>query len=155
MAVNLCNLGRYRDAAALVQQAGPVAAKLGDKLDLLRLSWVAGRIHRGLGQTGQALRHLEKAEQGFAARGMWYDVALALLERASVLLQEGRKAEARVVSGGLVEVFKANGVHLEAMSALRLFYDTVQGGTATVDLAQDVVRFLQRARHDPDLRFRS
>lgn len=155
LAVNLCNLSRYREAADLVKQAGPVAARLGDKLDLLRLSWLVGRIHRGLGHTRDALRHLEKAERAFADRGMWLDVALALLERASVLLQDGRKAEARAVSGGLIEVFKTQGVHREAMAALRLFYDTVQGGTATLELAQEVVCFLLRARHDPGLRFRS
>lgn len=155
LAVNLCNLGRHQEAAVLVQQAVPVAAKLGDKLDLIRLSWLSGRIARGLGQHDKALRLLEQAERAFARRSMWFDVALALIERASLLLQQRRMAEARAVSLGLVDVFRAEGVHREALAALQLFYGTVHSGNATAELGQDVVRYLLRARHDRKLRFHS
>jgi hypothetical protein len=53
----------------------------------------------------------------------------------------------------LQQAFEANGVHREALAAVRLFHQAVALETATADLAQRVLRFLFRARHDEGLRF--
>ena len=41
-----------------------------------------GRIQAGLGRPEEALRLLAEARESFEAEGMFYDVALALLEEA-------------------------------------------------------------------------
>jgi hypothetical protein len=84
---------------------------------------------------------------------MSYDVALALLETAAPLLAEGRTAEVKALAPRLSELFKAKGVHREALAALRIFQEAVEQETATADLARRVLRFLFRARHDQGLRF--
>jgi hypothetical protein len=56
---------------------------------------------------------------------------------------------------GLAEVFEANGVHREALAALRLFQEAAERETATAELARRVLRFLYHARHDQGLRFTS
>jgi hypothetical protein len=84
---------------------------------------------------------------------MGYDVALALLEQAVLLLDEGRTAEVKALVRDLPAIFKAEEVHREALAALRLFHEAAEREAATADLARRVLRYLFRARHDQGLRF--
>jgi hypothetical protein len=52
---------------------------------------------------------------------MGYDVALALLEEAALLLDEGRAAEVKALAVELARAFEDQGVHREARAALELF----------------------------------
>lgn len=155
LAVNYSHIGEHGKAAELVEEARPVALELGDDLDLLRLGWVTGRIVAGLGRRKEARQLLERAAQAFELRGMWYDVALARLEIAPLLIEEGRTSEVSWLAQELVKIFDANGVHREALAALRLFYEAAQRDEATVDLARRALNFLFRARYDQGLRFNS
>jgi hypothetical protein len=89
----------------------------------------------------------------FEAKGMWYDVALARMELAGLQLEEGRTAEVKAVTPALAAAFEAEGVHAEALKALRLFQQAVDREEATAELARRVLSFLFRAQHDPALRF--
>ena len=84
---------------------------------------------------------------------MTYDVALALLEEAVLLLDAGRKAEAKALARELAEVFESKGAHREALAALRLFREAAEREEATAELTSRLLRYLFRARHDPELRF--
>jgi phenylpyruvate tautomerase PptA (4-oxalocrotonate tautomerase family) len=84
---------------------------------------------------------------------MSYDVALALLEEAVLLLEEGRAAEVKALAEELTEIFAENGVHREALAAVRLFQEAAATEEASAELARRVLRYLFRARHDPELRF--
>lgn len=84
LAVNFVHVGRYEEAADLVAQTKQVVLELKDEIDSLRLLWLESRIAAGLGNTAEACRLLEQARDGFAARGMWYDVSLALMEKESL-----------------------------------------------------------------------
>jgi predicted DsbA family dithiol-disulfide isomerase len=79
--------------------------------------------------------------------------ALALLEEAVLLLEEGRAAEVKALAAELVRVFEANGVHREALMALQLFHAAAEQEKATAELARRVLRFLFRAQHDRGVRF--
>jgi transcriptional regulator with XRE-family HTH domain len=155
LAVNFCHLGRYAEAAELALQIRDLATGLGDEIFLIRVTWLEGRIAAGLGRREEALRLLEEARRAFEQRKMSYDVALALLEEAVLLLEEGRTVEVKTLAEELIEVFEANGVHREALAALRLFYEAAEREQATAELARRVLRFLFRARHDQGLRFES
>jgi hypothetical protein len=80
---------------------------------------------------------------------MWHDVALALLEEAVVLLDEGRTAEVKEVALGLQVIFDANGVHREALAALRLFAEAAKSEAATAEMG---LRYLFRTRNDEELK---
>jgi hypothetical protein len=54
---------------------------------------------------------------------------------------------------GLAAVFKSEGVHREALAALRLFREAAERETATPELTRNVLRYLFRARYDQGLRF--
>ncbi|MES1245868.1 MAG: hypothetical protein ABUT39_29945 [Acidobacteriota bacterium] len=114
-----------------------------------------GRIQAGLGNPGEARRLLSEAREKFAAELMTYDIALALLEEAELLLAEGRSGEVKALALELAKIFEAKGVHPEALNALRVFDEAVRQERATADLARRVLRFLFRARHDEGLRFES
>jgi len=153
LAVNYCHLGRYSEAMELVDMVRECAAELGDEIFLIRTTWLEGRIEAGLGRHREALRLLAEARRKFADRKMSYDVALALLEEAALLLDEGRTAEVKALTGDLTVVFESKGVHREALAALQLFQESAKREAATAELARRVLAFLFRARYDQDLRF--
>lgn len=154
LANSLCHLTRYGEAAELVEEVRRSPTGLG-KIDRARIPWLEGRIQAGLGSPGEARRLLREAREKFAAELMTYDVALALLEEAGLLLAEGRSGEVKALALELAKIFEAKGVHPEALSALRVFDEAVRQEKATADLARRVLRFLFKARHDQGLRFES
>jgi tetratricopeptide (TPR) repeat protein len=155
LAVNFCHTGSYGQATELVEQVRGLATELGDEIFLIRVVWLEGRIAAGLGRRPEARSLLAQARRDFAARRMGYDMALALLEEAVLLLDQGHPAEVKELVRGLAEVFAANGVHREALAALRVFQEAVERESATTELARRVLRFLYQARHDQGLRFTS
>ncbi len=155
LAVNFCHTGRYTEAIELVEQVREMATSRGDEIEILRVIWLDGRIAAGMGRNTEARILLAQARHEFDARQMGYDVALALLEEAVLLLEEGQREEVKKLSRGLATVFKSNGMHREALAALRLFQEAAEQETATADMVRRLLRFLYRARHDQGLRFTS
>ena len=155
LAVNYSHLGRFREAIELVERARPRAIQLRDELDLIRFDWLSGRIAVGLGQPRKARSLLERALAGFRKHRLWYDMALAFLELAALLLREGRKAEVKALTPVLADVFKSKKVYVEALKALRCFRDAAESDAADEELARRILGFLFRARHDKGLRFES
>ena len=84
---------------------------------------------------------------------MSYDVALALLEEAVLLLEDGRAAAVKVLAKELSKIFESKGVHREALGALKLFQEAAEQEAATAELARRVLGYLFRARYDQGLRF--
>jgi hypothetical protein len=152
VAVNYTHLSRFDEATRLIRDVRQRATERGDINEISRVTWLEGRIAAGLGRTEEARALLSQARGEFAAREMWYDVALALLEEAALLLGEGRTTEVKDVALDLQKVFGANGVHREALAALRLFAEAAKREAATAELSQRVLRYLFRARHDEELK---
>jgi Tetratricopeptide repeat len=155
LAVNYTHLGRYAEATELAESVRELATARGDEHEISRVTWLHGRIAAGLGRPGKARQLLGQARRDFTARTMWYDVALALLEEAALLLDEGRTTEVKALSEELAAVFESEGVHREALAALLLFQEAAEREAATPELARRVLRFLFRARYDQGLRFES
>jgi hypothetical protein len=152
---NFCFLGRHREAAELVKEVRPHVAQLGDEIDLTRILWLEARIAAGLGRNEEARNLFVEARRRFEVEEMSYDVALALLEEAVLLLQKGQTTEVKGLAKDLTKVFKAKGVHREALAALRLFQEAVERDTATAEWAQHILKYLYRAQYDQGLRFSS
>ncbi|HEX6901414.1 MAG TPA: helix-turn-helix transcriptional regulator [Thermoanaerobaculia bacterium] len=160
MNVLACNLGlaycqaeRFAEAAEMAIEVQDGASARGDEILVLRGLWLQGRVAAGLGQSEQALSLLGQVRREFDARDMDYDVALAMLEEAALLLDEGRTEEVKRLAEESKEVFDSKGVHREALAALRLFRQAVEREEATAELARRALRYLFRARHDQGLRF--
>jgi len=153
LGVNLCHLGRHAEALPLAAEARALAVSLRNESDLQRVLWLDARIAAGLGRRDEAIAALRQVRDDFAARGLSYDAALATLDLAVLLLEEGENAEVRALAGGLVAIFENLKVYREALAAVRLFRRAAENETATAKLGHRLVRYLERARHDPELRF--
>ncbi|HEY0557921.1 MAG TPA: hypothetical protein VGG20_26965, partial [Thermoanaerobaculia bacterium] len=129
------------------------AVEMGNELDLIRVLWVEGGVAAGLGRREQARAALEHVRRYFNVHRIAYDAALASLELAVLHLEEERTAEVKTLAEEMFWIFKAQGVHKEALAALRLFYDDATKEEATAELARRLVEYLTRARGNPGLRF--
>lgn len=151
--VDLCRLGRAAEAESKLPVVRGLVKLLDEELDLTRVVWLEGRVAAGVGRTAEAMSALQQVRRDFKARGLAYDYALASLEQASLLLEQGRAAEIRGLAEEMVWIFRAQGVHREALAALRLFCEAAAKERATAELARRVVTYLHRAQHDPQLPF--
>jgi transcriptional regulator with XRE-family HTH domain len=151
--VILLQLSRVKEAAALVPSVREMAAQLGNELDLIRVRWLEARVAVGQGRRAEALEALAGVKEEFAVRGLAYDAALVALELAALYLEDGRTSEVKALAEEMGRVFQSQGVHREALAALRIFSDAAAREAVTLDLAQRLVAYLERARHDPELRF--
>jgi transcriptional regulator with XRE-family HTH domain len=153
LAVNLCVLGQYEKAEASLSQLWMHAAKLGNKFDGTRLRWLEGRIAAGRGNRNQAISIFAQVRDEFLRCGLAQDGALVSLELAVLYLELGRAAEVRILARRMAPIFKAQGIHREALAALKLFRDAAESESVTLELAHGLVRYLNRVRYNPELRF--
>lgn len=130
-----------------------LAERLGEELDLTRVIWLQGKAAAGLGRAAEAQAAFEQVRRAFRRQKLAYDYAQVSLELALSFLQHERTAEVTALAEEMVWIFRAQEVEREAFAAIRLFCNAAQRETATLDLARRVIRFLYRARYDPDLLF--
>jgi tetratricopeptide (TPR) repeat protein len=153
MVLNLCHLGRHADAEAPLAEARELASQVGNRLDLLRIEWLQGRVAAGLGRTGEAIEALGRVRAAFMAQGNAYDTALVTLELAEVYASLGRTAEVKALARESAPVFQAQGVHREARQALELFRRAAEEERVSAELVRGVLAYLYRSRHDARIRF--
>lgn len=143
---DLCHLERYAEAARLLPQVRDLAIDQANDLDLIRVVWLDARIAAGQGRLEDAVAGLTQVREDFAARELPYDAALASLDLAVLWLRAGRAAEVRELAVAMGWIFRAKGIHREALAALRLFCEAAKGERATVELARRVISDIERAR---------
>ena len=73
----------------------------------------------GLERREEALPALEQVRRYFTTEQIAYDAALASLEVAVLYLEAGRTGEVRTLAEEMLWIFKAQGVHREALAALK------------------------------------
>ena len=152
-AVCLCHLERFQEAEALLAQIGEMVLELGHELNRFRLLWLRGRIDAGLGREREAEEAFQEVRQGFRERNIAFDFAKATLELAVLYRGQGRIAEVKSLAKQTIWIFEAQRVHQEAEKALRLFCEAAETERLTVELALRILRYLERAQHNPRLRF--
>ena len=150
---DLCHLDLYAEAEQLLPTVREMAVAGRRELDLLRVLWLSARIDAGFGRYLDARAGFDQVRRDFEARGMAVEYAVVSLERAVIDLQEARYAEVRALATELAWVFKAEGMHPEALAAIALFRKAVAEEEANAELARRLVRYFYRAQYDPDLRF--
>lgn len=153
LATNLIHQDRHTEAAALLPEVRQLAVKMGNGLDLVRVVWLESRVFSGLGQREEAMASLEQVRGEFTTREIAYDAALVSLELAVLYLEDDRTAEVRILARQMLWIFKSQGVHREALAALKLFCEAAEREQATVELARRIADYLEKARNNPDLHF--
>ncbi len=153
LTANLSFLGRYKEAELILPHLRTLAATLGNDVDFVRLNWLAARIAAGTGRRDKAIEGLSSVREDFASRGLSYDMALVSLELSVFYLEDDRISEVRALARQMAPVFRAQGVHREAMAALKVFLDAVEREVVTVELVRKLVKYFLRAQYDPSLQF--
>ncbi|HKH47894.1 MAG TPA: hypothetical protein VKM72_24825 [Thermoanaerobaculia bacterium] len=150
---NLCRLGRYQQAQALLPLIWDLAASLKGDLHILRLRWLAAEISAGVGDEDLAARALQEVRKDFADLKNPIDAALVSLDLSKIYIKQERWREVRVVAEEMLQLFRDLGVHREAIASLLLFREAVEREDATVDLIQRLARYLREAERDPSHHF--
>jgi tetratricopeptide (TPR) repeat protein len=150
---SLCEIGRPREAFALLFHTRPLYLKLGDRLNLLRLRWLEGTVALGLHRHEQAAVAFREVREAFLELGLDYDAALASLDLVEVYAAQGRTADVRRLADEMLEVFRSRNISREAMGALSVLQQAARMEKVELLLIREVGSFLRQARHHPDLPF--
>lgn len=150
---NLMTLGRAEEAKAELDQLRPLYFQSGDRMNLLRLGWMEGRILRLLGRMDAAEAALRESHLGFVEAQIPYEAASVALDLAVVLFERGRIQELKGLAADLVAVFRGLGVGREALAALAMFESAAQAEIVTLGLISKLSQFLTRARSEPGAAF--
>jgi len=150
----LDRIGYSIAARALLAELRPLHERLGERINLLRLDWLEAEIDLGLGRHRNAEATLLSVRAAFLEREMVYDAALVSLELAGIYAEQKRFPALRRLALEMLPIFQSRRIHREALAALILFREAISIGRADLALFAEVRRFLDRARHNPRLRFR-
>jgi len=154
LADNLSKLGCFEEAAALLPEARTLCVQYGGEVNLVRVLWTEGRVTAGSGDTLRGIETLTRVRGEFASRRMGYDTALVSLELAVFYASEGRFDDVKTLARHMVPIFQAQDVHREALAALTLFRQAAEREMVTVEFCEEILDFLRKARHNPDLKFK-
>ncbi len=149
----LCRLGRYQEAEPLSEEVRQLAVSLANPLDLIRVLWLTGWISAGLGKNREAIAALDQVRREFASRTIDFDFALVSLDLAVLYLEHRQPDRVKELASEMRPIFQREQVHREGLAALRLFCEAALQETATAELANRLLRYLEQARDNPDQRF--
>lgn len=141
------------DALRELEALRPRYAELGDRMNLLKLRWMEGRLARRLGQRERAETILREACGGFTTAAIPYEAALVGLDLALLLAEERRHAEVAELAGELLAVFQSLGVSRETIAAWVVFEGAARAHLVDVALIERLVAFMTETRRQPGLRF--
>ncbi len=136
LAVNLIHLGNASDAAPLIAEVRAFAIEQRNEIDLIRVLWLSGRLAAAQGNRAEALVSIDDAACRFAERGLDNDAALAVLDLAGLLLEEGKPGEAARRVAEVKPTFHVRNIHREELASLVLFLQAIEAEAATAALAR-------------------
>ncbi|HWM94326.1 MAG TPA: tetratricopeptide repeat protein [Thermoanaerobaculia bacterium] len=145
----LVDCGRFEEAHSILQRARQGYFAEGDRLALLKMGWLEGRIAAGLGETEQAEEALVEAQASFAKMGLGYHAALVSMDIAGIWLPEGKTLEVRRLVEEMVATFRSRRVAREALAALLLLKNALEAETGSVALLRTVRNYLRRLEARP------
>jgi len=146
---NLVECGRYRQARIQLWRSRPLFARQGGELSLLRLRWLEGRIHAGLGDFARAEREFAVTRAGYAAAGSPYKAALVALDLAAVWLQRGKTRQVRELVEEMIATFRALRIAREAVAAMLILREACDRDEATLDRVRMVAMLLTELERQP------
>lgn len=152
--LGLTESGNLVEAAELLEHSGPLYEHLGDRMNLIRRTWLEGKIALGLGELARAESLLLRARGQLAERGLGYDAALLSLDLAQLYARQGRGAEMRNLAEEMLPIFQSRAIRREAVSALIVFQKAAALERVTLGIVQELSDSLQESRSTPGLRLR-
>ena len=142
-------LGEFRVARKQLWEMRPLYARHADRLNLIKLRGLEGRIFVGLGDFERAARAFGQVKENFEKEGMIYDAALISFDLASVWLQEGKRKEVRQLIHELLDTFRARYIAREGIASLLMLRDAADRGILSLDLLDMVAGFFRSLKDEP------
>ena len=149
----LNELGRHAEALRELEKLRPLHEELSDRMNLLRLRWLEGKILQGLERFDEAEAAFLAVRGGFIEEAIGYDAALVSLDLATIYAAKGRVGELRRLAEEMLPIFESRDLHREALAALILFRKAAEAEQVTLGLAREIASYLEKARNNPNLKF--
>lgn len=140
----LLQSGDLEGAAAEATHARAGFGSISAKVELVRVTWLTGRIALASGALERALDDLAAALSGFEALGVGEDASLARMDLAQVLLLLDRTGEARTHLQTALTRFSAAKLPHRAKSALAYLAEIVASDEISPDATHHVRDYLER-----------
>lgn len=150
---HLVGNGRAAEARAELEALRPSYLEFSDKMVLLRLRWLEGRIALALGELRGAEDAWREAHEGFVSAQVPYEAATVAFDLAGLFAEQGRTRELRELAGELVTVYRGLGVSREAIAALIVFERAAEAEAVTLGLVSRLADYFGKAKSQPSLRF--
>lgn len=140
----LVEAGSLASARHLLQTSDPLYTLLAGAVDRVKRRWMEGRIAAAEGDLPGAVAAFSEARQGLAHHGKPGDVALVSLDLAAVYLRQGRPAEVGRLAQEMLVTFRALKIRREAIAAIFLLQEAVEGERATLPLCAEIAAQLRK-----------
>ena len=155
LALDLKELGAYRESMAEVHVLKAAHARLGDTINLVRLRNLEAEIAFGLHEYSKAIAIKYEVRDAFASQSMVFDVAGVTLDLAAYHLQLNQLAETRRLAAESLPLFRSLGVHRETITAFLFLQEAAEREVASVELVREIATYLRASRTNPELKFRA
>ncbi len=152
--VYLIEVGQLPEAVALLAATRPLYEELGDRMNLIRLKWLEGKIAQNCGRLSEAEALFRSVGDSLADLGLGYDTALLALDLAGVYARQGRTEEMRTLAAQMLPCFQSHEVHREALAALIVFQKAAKMDRVTLGLVHELSDYLRQCRTNPGVRLR-
>jgi tetratricopeptide (TPR) repeat protein len=136
--------GLYQEAEDSLAETRLLYVELGERMNLVRLRWLEGKIARELGRLEDAEAALGEARSAFLAEGIGIDAALVSLDLAILHMQRGETTALKDLAAEMRPIFESGDVHPEALAAVLLFQQAAEAEQVTRTLVDQVAAQLQR-----------
>ena len=147
---NLCfylnERGDHEEALRLLGEARQLHRELANRLDLIRLRWLEGRIALGAGRLDDAEAALSEVRAQFVEQEIGYEAALVSLDLAGVYARQGRAQEMRRLAEEMIPIFRSRELSREVMAAWIVFQNAARMESASVGLIDELSSLLKASR---------
>jgi tetratricopeptide (TPR) repeat protein len=145
----LVEIGRFSEAHLTLRDLRNRGINPGGRLGALKLRWLEGHIHTGLGELDLAAEALREVKRGFEEAGLGYKAALAGLELGAVWFQQGDFAAAEEIVLECADVFVALGIGRELMASILLVRKAAESRYLSLTSLQQVIDLLHKEERSP------
>jgi len=111
-------MGRFDLVRRFLPAVRPLYDAQPNRLALLRLRWIEGRVAAGLGETPEGEALFQEARAGFDEAGLAFPASMVALDLALLWLGEGRLAEVKSLAEELIASFQRLRIGREAIVSL-------------------------------------
>lgn len=153
----LAEASRPEEAAAVLRDARELYQEAGDRLNLIRLRRLEGKIEEAMGRLDAAEAALIEARDAFLHEDLGAEAAVASIDLAALYAGQGRLSEMVRLSESMSPVYRARDMRREIVATLMVFQRLIEVDPWNVPFLSEMSRYLggsTRARR-PCLRWAS